>query len=181
MAGTKRTKFLLILVSLFLMVQTGKSQEVGFAFLAYPSPAFNLVLEPGMNGFGASFYYKMERFKKLNFSMSAEYAMTSWAHQGLIGLGINRTWVRWERFQINTLTHFLNGLSFHKPQPLYVFGVDTRLTGNFHIFQDLKIFGGIGIRYTLSPGYRQYGLIETSTDLPVEIGIKYVIGRFSSY
>lgn len=181
MAGTKTIKYFLLLVFLFSFLKSGKSQEIGFSLLAYPSPAYNLVYEPGMNGFGASVFYKREKFKKLNLSMSAEYAMTSWGHQTFFGFGINRTWVNWERFQITSIAHLLNGLALHKPQSLYVFGVDTRLNGNFYINHDLKLFLGIGVRYTLSPGYRKYGIIETSLDLPVEFGIKYVVSRYSSW
>ena len=78
---------------------------------------------------------------------------------------------------LNTYGHLLNGLAFFKPAPLYVFGVDTRAAANFYLYQDVKIFIGAGIRYTLSPGYRQYGLIETSLDLPLEIGMKFTPGR----
>jgi hypothetical protein len=181
MAGTKKIKYFLLFLFFFSFIQSSKSQEIGFSLLAYPSPAYNLVYEPGMNGFGASIFVKREKSKKLNLSMSAEYAMTSWGHQTFLGFGINRTWVNWQRFQFTSILHMLNGLALHKPQSIYVFGVDTRAHGNFHINQDLKLFLGVGIRYTLSPGYRQYGIIETSLDLPVEFGVKYVISRYGSW
>ena len=173
MVGTKILKASFILALLVLLIPKGKSQEFGFSFLAYPSAGYNLVFEPGMNGYGASVFYNRQKFKKLNLSISGEYASSTWGSQAFFGLGINRTWISQNRFQLNTYGHLLNGLAFYKPKSLYVFGVDTRIVANFYLFQDVKLFFGLGIRYTLCPAYRQYGLIETSIDLPVELGIKY--------
>ena len=172
MTGTRIIKFCIVIASLLLTVNNAKGQEFGFSILAYPSAGYNLVLEPGMNGGGASLFYNGQRNKKLNLSLSAEYAMTTWGHQSFVGIGVNRTWVSWDRFELNTTGHFINGLAFYRPQSLYVFGVDTRISANFYIYQDLKVFLGTGIRFTLCPGYREYGLIETSLDIPVELGIK---------
>lgn len=177
MTGNRLIKALLIVATLSLISTEGQSQEVGFSFLSYPSPGYNLVWEPGMNGSGVSFFINRHKFKKLNLSLSGEYAMTTWGHQAFFGLGINRTWLSLNRFEMNTYGHLLNGLAFFKPGPIYVFGVDTRAAANYYLYNDVKIFLGLGLRYTLAPGYRQYGLIETSIDLPVEFGMKFVFGR----
>lgn len=177
MGGSRLTKIFLLILVLALFKPEGKSQEIGFSFLAYPSAGYNLVWEPGMNGGGFSLFLNRQKYKKLNLSMSGEYAMTTWGHQAFFGLGINRTWLSFNRFEMNTYAHLLNGLAFYKPSSIYVFGVDTRAAANFYLYQDVKIFFGLGIRYTLAPGYEKYGLIETSFDLPLEIGMKFTPGR----
>lgn len=173
MIGNKFLKTFLILVCLFLTLQKGKTQEFGFSALSYPSLGYNLVFEPGMNGGGMAIFFNRQRYDKLNLSISGEYALTTWGNQAFMGVGINRTWFSLNRFEMNTYGHLLNGLAFYKPKSLYVFGVDTRIAANFYLYQDTKLFLGFGIRYTLCPAYRQYGLIETTIDLPIEIGIKF--------
>ncbi len=173
MGGTRLLRIGVFIASFFLLIQNGNSQEIGFSLNSFVSPSYNLIYEPGMNGGGISIFYNRQKFKRLNLSLSGEYAMSTWGHQTFVGLGINRTWVEWERFGLNTYGHLLNGLAFYKPKPLYVFGVDTRIVANFYIRQKLKVFIGTGIRYTLCPGYSKYGLIETSLDIPLEIGMKY--------
>jgi len=128
-----------------------------------------------MNGGGMAVFYNQQRYDKLNLSISGEYALTTWGNQAFLGVGINRTWLSLNRFEMNTYGHLLNGLAFYKPKSLYVFGVDTRIAANFYLLQDLKLFLGFGIRYTLCPAYRQYGLIETSLDLPIEVGLKFIV------
>ncbi len=172
MVGTKLLKGCLLVACLLLFLKTGKAQEFGLSVLAYPSAGYNLVLEPGMNGGGMAVFFNRQKYKKLNLSLSGEYALTTWGNQAFIGLGINRTWLSLNRFEMNTYGHLLNGLAFYKPKSLYVFGVDTRIAANFYLFKDIKLFCGIGIRYTLCLGYRQYGLIKTSLDLPIEFGFK---------
>lgn len=172
MGGTRYIKTILLLVVLFLLTHKGKTQEFGFSVLSYPSLGYNLVFEPGMNGGGASLFFNRQKFKKLNLSLSAEYALSTWGSQAFFGLGINRTWLSLNRFEMNTYAHFLNGLSLYRPKSIYVFGVDTRIAANYYIYKDVKLFLGFGWRFTMSPGYRQYGLIETSFDLPFELGIK---------
>ena len=173
MIGNRLLKAFLILACLFFTLQKGKTQEFGFSALAYPSLGYNLVYEPGMNGGGMAVFFNRQRHDKLNLSVSGEYALTTWGNHAFLGVGINRTWLSLNRFEINTYGHLLNGLAFYKPKSLYVFGVDTRIAANFYLLQDLKLFLGFGIRYTLCPAYRQYGLIETSFDLPIEIGLKF--------
>lgn len=173
--GTKVLKASFTLAIFVLLIPIGKSQEVGFSLMAYPSAGYNLVFEPGMNGTGVSVFYNRQKFKKLNLSLSGEYAVTTWGNQAFFGLGINRTWISQNRFQLGTYGHLLNGIAFYKPKSLYVFGVDTRMVANYYLFQDIKLFLGLGVRYTLNPGYRDYGIIETSLDLPLELGMKFSI------
>ena len=173
MAGTRLIKLVIIITSMLFLSRNGNSQEVGVSALSYFSPSYNLVLEPGMNGAGFSFFYNRQRYRRLNFSISGEYAMSTWGHQAFLGFGINRTWIEWERFSLTTFGHFLTGLALYKPQPLYVFGVDTRISANYYLNYNLKVFLGTGVRYTLCPAYRKYGLIESSLDIPFELGIKY--------
>jgi len=174
MIGTKYLKILFILSCLFVALQQGRTQEFGFSALSYPSLGYNLVFEPGMNGGGMTLFVNRQRYDKLNLSLSGEFALSTWGNQTFLGVGINRTWLSLNRFEMNTYFHFLNGLALYKPKPLYVFGADTRAAANFYLYQDIKLFLGFGIRYTLCPAYRQYGLIETSFDLPIELGIKFV-------
>ncbi len=173
MVGIRLLKSCLLVASLFLLVQTGKAQEFGLSVSAYPSLGYNLVFEPGMNGGGMAVFFNRQKYKKLNLSLSGEYSLTTWGNEAFFGLGINRTWLSLNRFELNTYAHAINGLAFFKPKSLYVFGVDSRIAANFYMYKDIKLFCGIGFRYTLCPAYAQYGLIETSFDLPIEFGIKF--------
>jgi hypothetical protein len=175
MAGNNSFKICLIILCLFVFTQKGKTQEFGISGLVYPSLAYNLVFEPGMNGGGVAVFFNRQKFKKLNLSLSGEYALSTWGNQGFLGIGINRTWLSLNRFELNTYGRFLNGLAFYKPKSLYVFGVDTRIAANFYLYKEIKLFCGVGIRYTFCPGYREYGLIETSLDIPIELGLKYTM------
>lgn len=177
MTGTKIIKIWILIAAIGMITNRSNGQEIGFSFLAYPSAGYNLVMETGMNGAGASFFYNRTKYDQLNFSLSAEYAMTTWGHQIFSGIGINRTWISWERFELNTFAHLLNGLALHKPKSLYVFGVDTRMGANYYWYKDIKFFIAGGVRYTLNPGYKSYGIIETSLDFPVQIGMKFLLGR----
>ena len=172
MAGTKIIKASFTLALLVLLIPNGKAQEFGFSVLTYPSTGYNLVFEPGMNGGGMAVFFNRQKYKKLNLSLSGEYALTTWGNEAFFGLGINRTWLSLNRFELNTYAHAINGLAFFKPKSLYIFGVDSRIAANFYMYKDIKLFCGIGFRYTLCPAYAQYGLIETSFDLPIEFGIK---------
>lgn len=173
MGGIRLIKLVIIISSLFFITRNGNSQEVGISGLSYFSPGYNLVTEPGMNGAGISIFYNRQMFEKLNLSISGEYAMSTWGNQVFFGFGIIRTWLEYERFSLNTYGRLLNGLALYEPQPLYVFGVDTRIGANLYINQKLKAFLGTGVRFTLCPAYKDYGLIESSLDIPIELGIKY--------
>jgi len=177
MVGTRLIKAFLIILAIILIKPDGKTQETGFSVMAYPSAGYNLIWEPGMNGGGISVFFNRQKYSKLNLSLSGEYAMTTWGHQAFFGIGINRTWLSLNRFELNTFGHMLNGMAFFKPGPIYVFGIDARAAANFYLYQNTKLFIGTGPRYTLAPGYRKYGLIETSFDLPLEIGLKFTPGR----
>jgi len=173
MGGTRLIKLVIIIASMFLLTGKGNSQEIGISAMTYISPGYNFVLDPGMNGAGFSVFYNGQKHRRLNLSISGEYAMSTWGHQALLGIGINRTWLEWERFSLTTYGHFLSGLALYEPQSLYVFGVDTRISANYYLNYNLKVFLGVGAKYTLCPAYRKYGLIETSLDIPIELGMKY--------
>ena len=66
MAGNNSFKICLIILCLFVFTQKGKTQEFGISGLVYPSLAYNLVFEPGMNGGGVAIFFNRQKFKKLN-------------------------------------------------------------------------------------------------------------------
>ena len=74
MAGIRLIKALLIVLAIMLIKPEAKSQEIGFSFMAYPSAGYNLVWEPGMNGGGFSVFVNRQKYRKLNLSISGEYA-----------------------------------------------------------------------------------------------------------
>ena len=85
--GTKLLKIWMLIAAISLLSEKSEGQELGFSLFSYPSIGYNLVYEPGMNGAGASIFYNRGKFKKLNLSLSGEYAMTTWGHQGFFGFG----------------------------------------------------------------------------------------------
>lgn len=173
MTGTKILKATLILLLLGGLARNSAAQEIGISFSAFPSPGYNMVFEPGMNGGSAAVFFHTTRYRVVNFSISGEYAISGWGHETFLGIGINKTWWSINRFEMNTYAHMLNGLALFMPKSLYIIGVDTRAVFNYFLYHDIKLFAGIGIRYTVCPEYGNYGLFETILDLPVEIGLKY--------
>jgi hypothetical protein len=170
--------WVIITFTLFLLSSPTKAQSFqttvfGNLGLGYQMNGKN-VYEPGFSGAG----FRLDRIQSIessNFSIVSgfEFSFLGWGSQVLVNNGF-----RIRFFQLNKFGTFgkfsaLNGIALLRPKLLYAGAFDLGLEFNYELKKNLSIYLSSGFRYSICPGYQDYGSIWSYSDIPIGIGLQW--------
>lgn len=166
------TRILIIVLFLAGFVPALKAQKIEIDLRAYPSSWYNGWFEPGVDGGALIAGYHHPLSGKYYINITGEYAILGSRNELLLGTGIRR--ILWEknRFRLSAEANLLNGMGLYRPAPLYSGGGEILFQFAWRIGKKLNLHLGAGGRYTLCPGYREFGVWRYNS-WPVGIGIGF--------
>jgi hypothetical protein len=170
---TKNSIPKLLLLLTFLIASTGiKAQQTDIFIRAFPSSWYNSYYEPGFDGLGlgAAYHPVINKYYRLN--ISGEFSVLRSRNEILLGIGINKTFWQAEHFRVSLEANLLNGIDLYKPGPLYVGGIEGGVRFDYYVKKKLTLFAGIGVRGTMCPGYRDFGVWKHSS-WPLTVGVRF--------
>ena len=150
--------------------QEFQTSVYGHAALGYQLDDQN-VYEPGFNGVGFCFD-RIQTLDSTRFSIinGFEYSIIGWGSQILMNNGFGLQIFSKKKFSAKATFSALNGIILFRPKPLYTGAFDLGAQFYYTLKQNTSLFLKVGFRYSLSPGYRDYGPIWSYSDVPVGIG-----------
>ena len=161
----------LFLISSSLQAQNFQTSVFGSMGLGYQLEDKN-VYEPGFSGAGIRFdriqIIDSSRFSIVN---GLEYSFTAWGSQILMNNGFGLEILTKNKFSVKATFSAMNGIALFKPKPLYTGAFDLRSEIYYALKQNLSLYLAFGFRYSVCPGYRDYGPIWSYSDVPFGLGI----------
>jgi len=150
---------------------TDHSSLVTCQLSLYPSPGYNNVYQPGMNGFGLGLDFNWGGYKAVALAAGLEYRASDWCNQLLVSAGVGHPWIDKSRWHLETQVRVINGLALYRPASLYIIGGETLARIHYRIGKRMGLSIHAGARWTTCPGYGRYGLITSYFELPWGIGV----------
>ena len=159
--------------SLEVQGQEFQSSVYGHAALGYQLDDRN-IYEPGFNGVGLCFD-RIQTLDSTRFSIinGFEFSVIGWGSQILMSNGFGLQIFNKNKFSAKATFSALNGIILFRPKPLYTGAFDLGAQIYYAIKQNTSLYLRVGFRYSVSPGYRDYGPIWSYSDVPVGIGMMW--------
>lgn len=104
-----------------------------------------------------------------------EFRSINWGNQISLQVGYNASYLNREKWSLNGVSSVGVGFALFHDNPLFVWSIDY--TPEFILLKHkkLNIGVGIGVRYTHSPAYKDYGAINQVFEMPIRLGFKFNI------
>jgi hypothetical protein len=165
--------FALVMLSSTVKAQSFQTTMFGNLGLGYQMNGKN-VYEPGFSGAGL----RLDRIQVLdssNFSIVSgfEFSFLGWGSQVLVNNGFRVKFLQHKKFGVFGTFSALNGIALLRPKLLYAGAFDLGFEFNYELKKNLSIYLSSGFRYSICPGYQDYGSIWSYSDIPIGIGLQW--------
>ncbi|MFD1550732.1 hypothetical protein DNU06_05985 [Putridiphycobacter roseus] len=166
-----RKRFLLTLL-INLSVYSGYSQNIALDINSFYGGWNNELSAYYYGGAGISLLYE-HPLKKGALSGGFALRTIDWGNQVTVNVGYNATYLLRDNWRLDGVSTVGLGLALFKYKPLLVwsFGYVPEFTWLRKKKIDYSM--GLGIRYSNSPAYKNYGQIYQLLEFPIKIGVKY--------
>ncbi|HBB90503.1 MAG TPA: hypothetical protein DC042_01950 [Bacteroidales bacterium] len=169
----KSTKALLFFILISAVALKLPAQSLDISIRSYPSSWYNGYFEPAFDGSGLTLAWHPRITDKLRLTLSGEFDILRARSEMLIGTGVSHSLWTKNRLMLSLGANLLNGIDLYKPHPLYVGGAEAVFRLDCKIGKkNTTLFALIGARYTICPGYKEYGVYQYNS-WPVGIGIGF--------
>lgn len=164
--------------------QTFQTALTGNIGLGYQLQEKN-IYDPGFSGAGWHFeqIHSLDS-SRLSVINGLDFSYTGWGTQLLIRNGIDLLVANIDlkgkrkdhpdnkRIRLNIRLLTMNGLALTRPKMLYAGAIEVSPVITFQANKHTGYFLATGLRYSFSPGYRDYGSIWSYSDIPISLGIR---------
>ncbi len=169
----KSTKTLIFFILISAVAIKLPAQKLDISFRSYPSSWYNGYFEPAVDGSGLTLAWHPRISDKMHLTLSGEFDILRARSEFLIGTGVTRSLWTKNRLMLSIGASLLNGIDLYKPHPLYVGGAEAALRFDYKIGKkSTSLFALFGARYTVCPGYLEYGVYQY-TSWPLGIGLSF--------
>ena len=158
-----------ILFLVLTSIYTARAQQLGFRTLSFLGIANNIESDFHYNGFGLDLFYRHDVWKG-RVTSSLEYRMIGWGNQLGLNIGYNLPFWQENQWRASATLSLQGGLALFRPQSLGVIGVEGLAEIEWQSKKRFFATLSLGIRYSNSPAYLRYGLINTNIDIPIKLG-----------
>ena len=187
MIFSNKIKGLALAIGLTCAMLPGRAQHLDIGFRTFPSSWYNSWFEPGNAGGGLAITWHPALNKNWRLNVGGEFALLRSRTETLFGIGAART--VWShtfpvsdtlsagnrgkpvpgQLRISVEANLLNGFDLFRPQGMYAGGAEAAVRCDYRISKRISAFVSFGARYTVTPGYRNYGVWRYST-WPLTVG-----------
>ncbi len=124
---------------------------------------------------GAAIELLYERpYKNAALRAGLEYRSIDWGNQVSINLGYVLTHISKDKWNLDGVISPGIGLALFRENPLFVYSISYMPEFIFAKNKRRNLTLGLGIRYTHSPAYKEYGNINQVLDFPLKIGVRFM-------
>lgn len=169
-------KILFYSILFFCSLPTINAQQLGLQVKSFPGLAYK--------GGGGSFYggggfelqYQHD-FGNDRLRGGLEYRMVDWGNQTGLNLGYNMTF--WERtvWRVSGTSGIQLGLALFRSNPLFAWSLEYSPEIEWQSAQRFFANLSLGLRYTNSPKYKNFGSVNAVFELPVTLGFGFRLGK----
>lgn len=103
-----------------------------------------------------------------------EYRSIDWGNQASLNLGYVLPHATNQKWDLNGVMSTGLGFALFRENPLFVWSLGYMPEIVFRKNKRINLSVGLGIRYTNSPGYKDFGSINQVLDFPFKIGLKFM-------
>ena len=105
-----------------------------------------------------------------------EFRTVNWGNQAMLNVGHTLPYSRGGRWYIRSISSMGLGLALFRDNPLFVLSLEHMPEIIRPTDKRIDFAFGIGIRYTYSPAYQNYGDISQLFEFPIKVGLRYNLG-----
>lgn len=127
-------------------------------------------------GSGLEFSYDFQ-LNKGAFKTGLELRSIDWGNQLSLNVAYTDPYIEKEKWTLNGISTVGFGLALFHDNPLIVWSIGYVPEFCFRKNKRLNIGLGLGIRYTQSPGYKEYGAIHQVLELPLRLAFKFHLNK----
>ena len=171
-------KKIVLLFFLFCLINTINAQQIALNFESFPGVAYSGGGGYFYGGGGLEVTYQHD-FKQGRIRGGLEYRMIDWGNQMAINAAYNHPYYVRDRWRISGTSGLQLGLALFRVNPLFVYGLEYSPEIEWQSGKRFFANASIGIRYTNSPRYRDYGTINSVLELPIKVGFGFRLGERS--
>jgi hypothetical protein len=115
--------------------------------------------------------------KKGALQTGLAFRTVNWGNQVSLNMGYQAPYILKEKWSLSGVTSADFGLALFVDNSLFVYSVDYIPVFTLHRNKRFDFEAGLGIRFTHSPAYINYGKINQVVDIPIKLGLKYSLGE----
>jgi len=160
----------------FCVTTTLSAQQISLNFESFPGVAYSggSGYFYGGGGLELAFQYDL---RKGRIRGGLEYRMIDWGNQTSINAGYNMTYYVRNAWRISGTSGLQLGLALFREKPLFAWGLEYSPEVEWQSGKRFFANASLGIRYTNSLKYKNYGNINSVLELPVRIGWGFRLGK----
>lgn len=162
-------KQLLYTFVFFCLLNTLSAQQISLNFESFPGVAYRGGGGYFYGGGGLELTYQHD-LGKGRLRGGLEYRMIDWGNQASINAAYNVTYYEREAWRISGTSGLQLGLALFREKPLFAWGLEYSPEVEWQSGKRFFANASLGIRYTNSPKYKNYGNINSVLELPVRVG-----------
>lgn len=102
-----------------------------------------------------------------------EFRSIDWGNQLSLNIGYNAPYITKEKWALHGITTVGLGMALFYDNSLFAWSIGYTPEFVFRKDKRLNIGLGLGLRYTQSPRYKDYGSINQVLEIPLRVGFKF--------
>lgn len=159
------------------MAYTTQAQYISFKSSGYLGIANNSGAEYFYNGGGFGLSYQHSMNEKSRLLGGLEYRIINWGHQVALQLGYDYAYWQQGPWRAAVYGQVQGGSALYVQKSLFTWGLGV---GSSLEWKSPKAFFArlsFGAQVSHCPAYLDYGSINTTLDLPIQLGIGFKLGN----
>jgi hypothetical protein len=166
----------IVLFGMLLAMTSLSAQEISLRTLSFPGLAYRAGAGYFYGGGGLELAFQKD-LPRGAYRLGLEYRIIDWGNQVGLNLGYVHPYLQGERWQLSGLANLQLGLVPFYQKSLLSWAIGYH--GLFRWQSKKRAFyeAGLGIRYSNSPGYVEFGPINRLFEVPVRVGVGWKLGN----
>lgn len=169
-------KKILYIFIVLCTIHSLEAQQISLNFESFPGISYRGGGGYFYGGGGLEVAYQQD-FKKGRIRGGLEYRIIDWGNQVGINAAYNHPYYVRGQWRVSGTSGLQLGLALFRGKSLFAWAIDyspeLEWQSNKRFFANFSL----GIRYTNSPKYKNYGSINSVLELPLKVGFGFRLGK----
>lgn len=160
----------------FCTIHTLHAQQISLNFESFPGVAYRGGSGYFYGGGGFELAYQHD-FKQGRIRGGLEYRIVDWGNQIGVNAAYNHPYFVRNAWRISGTSGVQLGLALFREKPLFAYALEYSPEAEWQSAKRFFANVSLGIRYTNSPKYKNYGTINSVLELPLKVGFGFRLGQ----
>ncbi len=161
---------------MFCSIATLEAQQIGLHLKSFPGVAYSGDGGGFYGGGGFELQYQHELGKN-RVRAALEYRMVDWGNQTGLNLGYNIAYWQKKEWRVSGTSGLQLGLALFREKPLFAWALEYTPEIEWQSAKRFFANLSLGVRYTNSPPYKNFGAINSVFEIPITIGFGFKLGK----